>query len=87
MSESNSFSPNYLLLIERLKAEKNDLINENRQLREQCNDLQNTAYKKVLEFNAEVANKFFKDMNNEINFSSRISSSCVLMVSFYFRFA
>lgn len=71
---------NYVQLIQGLKAEKVQTIEDTRQLRDELDRVQGNAYNIVVQLNAEIANKYFKEINHDIPFSTRINAAVSLMV-------
>ena len=71
---------NYVQLILNLKAEKAQIVEDTRQLKDELDRVQANAYNTVVQLNAEIANKYFKEVNHDIPFSTRISAAVSLMV-------
>ena len=74
-------SASYIEQIEHLKVERDQLYEIISDIVEISEQEQLIAYKKVLEINAELANKFFKDQDATL--PNRIESSVRLMVCTY----
>lgn len=70
----------YVQLIQGLKLEKIETLEEIRTLKDELDTAQHTAYSVLLKLNAEIANKYFKEVDHEVPFNSRIKSAVTLMV-------
>lgn len=70
----------YIHLIESKKAEKLLTTEQLSKLQDKCTRVQSDLYNTSLKLNAEIANKYFKEINHEIPITNRISSAIVLMV-------
>lgn len=71
---------NFVQQIQIQKAEKARTIEQLKALEEKASEQYQSMYSAVLGINAEIANKFFKELSYDISFSSRVSSAVNLMV-------
>lgn len=76
----NVLGGNVVQQIQIQKAEKAQTIEQLKALEEKASEQHQSMYSAVLGINAEIANKFFKELNSDISFSSRMSSAVNLMV-------
>lgn len=74
----------YVQLITAQKLEKARTAESIKKLKAELEAVQLQAYDSLLELSAEIANKYFKDVNHDIEFTSRIRSGETLMVRIIF---